>query len=150
VLGGLLGFGVKPLAAIPAAGLTSAGLHFLTGQPFSFTAIGTYQGVAMEIGLCFIGGLLVYLVLLGVSLRHLSGPERSDAAIFHLSCAALVHASVAPTYWLLMGFAIKAPLPTPELMFLPLFAGYIGALFTALAGLSWFAMAARRWRGARQ
>ncbi len=137
VIGGLRGFKMAPIAVAPVAGLTTAALYLgALGRPFSFSAIASYGQIAVEIGLCFALGLAASFALQASLLRKVDPEIKTPARLFHATYAALLHAAVAPLFWLLWGFAIDAPLPGPALMFLPLFAGYTGGLFCAAAGLA--------------
>ena len=128
---------LMPLLAVPVFGTTALAVHLGLGVPFTFSAITTYEWIAGELTLCFLAGLIAYMIAQTLLLRRVKKDYRSSARRFHLTCAAILTIALTPMFWLINGFALDAPLPSAQLMFLPLFTGYIGCLFTAVAALAW-------------
>lgn len=149
-VGLLRGHGLRPALAVPAFGLGAWLVLWLLQLPLSFSAVGSEARFGLHLLGVALGGLALYLVALAPLARARPAGRRWTAARFHATAMALVYASAAPLVWLITGFAIKAPIPSPWLMFLPKTASLLGAGLLTLAGLLWVAEALREARSRRQ
>ena len=137
--GVLRGYRIAPLAAAPLFGIAAFGVLFAFGMPASFTAIATYDGFALRLGLAGAAGIVAWLAGAIALTAKVPQPLRARAIRFHATVAALCYAGIAPATWGLLGFSIKAPLPGDFLLFFPLVAGALGGGFVFAASTLWIA-----------
>jgi hypothetical protein len=138
-LGALRGHGARPALALPAFGATALAMLHLLELPLSYSAINNDQSFSLRVALAVAAALTAYGAALWALTRPLSPERRRPALRFHFTAMTLTYASAAPLIWLLLGFSLKAPMPSPWLMFLPILTGGVGAGLLALSGALWLA-----------
>jgi hypothetical protein len=139
LVGVLRGYRSVPILAVPLFGVGVLGTLALLGVPPSFTAVVTHGGFALQLALSGMAGLAVYTPVVLLLTRDLPDGYRWRAFRFHFTAAALVYASIAPLVWGVLGYGVKAPLPSALWLFSPLVAGILGSGFLTAAGLVWLA-----------
>ncbi len=139
LLGGLRGYELRPAYATPVFLVSFGASLWLVDVPVSFSAIATYPGVMVRLWLAMAGGLVLYMPLLAYLTQRIPQERRRLAVRFHFTVMALSVACLAPLCWLVLGFAVKAPLPSSWLLFAPVMFGFVGGTLVGLAGLVWLA-----------
>lgn len=137
VAGALRGYHLRPAAALPGFGVGFALMFFILGAPLSPSSISTLGHLIARFSMATVMGLLVYAAIAYPLLKAVPGLHRRGAARFHFTAMALSYAAVAPLCWLVMGFALKAPIPGPFFFFLPIAGSCVGGALLIFAGVSW-------------
>ncbi len=141
--GMLRGYRFAPILALPLFGVGALGAFAAFGMAPSLSAIATYEGFALRLAAAGVLGIALWTAAALFLLRSVPRVTRWRALRFHATTAALCYAGIAPATWGLLGFSVKAPLPSDFLLFFPIVAGALGGGFTFAAGALWIAAVVR-------
>ncbi|MBH24852.1 MAG: hypothetical protein CMH57_10435 [Myxococcales bacterium] len=143
-VGLLFGYRLLPLLTLPTFGGALTGGLLALDVPLSFSAVSSREAFLITVGVTALLAALLHLASLEALLRTTRAPHRREARRFHAAFAALCYLTVIPLVWLLAGYHQDAPLPSPSVMFAPMWLGPAAIVFATLAALLWCADALRK------
>lgn len=133
----MLGYGVRPWAALPVMGVSIAAFWLMMGWPLTMSFIDTHMGASLRMIGATMLGFSTYGAVLWALVRALPAEDRGPAWRLHATTMVVCYASLAPLLWLLRGFGLRAPLPSAEAIFIPTACGAIGASAVGLMAVIW-------------